>query len=69
MNHNKTLGRRQFLAKTLAVVTSAGLLGMSIQQPTAKTHSQSALKKKNIKYRILGNDLPPFIDTHPKLEF
>lgn len=54
MNHNKTLGRRQFLAKTLAGVTSAGFLGMSIQQSTAKTHDQSTRKKKNINYRTLG---------------
>jgi predicted aldo/keto reductase-like oxidoreductase len=54
MNHNKTLGRRQFLAKTLAGVTSAGFLGMSIQQSTAKTQDQSTSKKKNIKYRTLG---------------
>ena len=54
MNHNKTLGRRQFLAKTLAGVTSAGLLGMSIQQSTAKTQDQFTRKKKNIKYRTLG---------------
>jgi predicted aldo/keto reductase-like oxidoreductase len=54
MNHNKTLGRRQFIAKSLAGVTSAGLLGMSIQQSTAKIHDQSTRKKKNIKYRILG---------------
>jgi len=54
MNHNKTLGRRQFLAKTLASVTSAGFLGMSIKQPITKTQDQSASKKKNINYRTLG---------------
>ena len=54
MNHNKTFGRRQFIAKSLAGVTSAGLLGMSIQQSTAKTRDQSTGKKKNIKYRTLG---------------
>ena len=54
MNHNKTLGRRQFLVKTLAGVTSAGFLGTSIQQPTAKTQDQSTSKKKNINYRTLG---------------
>jgi len=54
MDHKKTLGRRQFLAKSLAGVTSAGFLGMSIQKSTAKTQDQSTNKKKNIIYRTLG---------------
>jgi len=54
MDHKKTLGRRQFLAKSLAGVTSAGFLGMSIQKSTAKTQDQSTHKKKSIIYRVLG---------------
>lgn len=54
MNHNKRLRRRQFLAKSLAGVTSAGLLGMSIRQSTAKTHDQFTRKMKSINYRTLG---------------
>jgi predicted aldo/keto reductase-like oxidoreductase len=54
MGHKKTLGRRQFLAKSLAGVTSAGFINLSIKQSTVKTQDQSAHKKKNIIYRILG---------------
>jgi len=54
MKHNKTLGRRQFLAKSIAGVTSSGFLVLSIQKSTGKTQDRSTHKKKNIIYRALG---------------
>jgi hypothetical protein len=52
VDFNKIIGRRQFLAKSLAGITSAGFLGLSIQKPTFKTQDQSNRKKKDIIYRV-----------------
>ena len=54
MSHNKKLGRRQFLTKSIVGILSAGFLGMSKQKSAVVTNNSQTSKNKDIIYRTLG---------------